>query len=73
MRKLLTVPFLWMLLTLFVSADDHNGKVLFEKKCMSCHLLNKPEDRSKMKAPPLGIMVPRMREFIDGADRKTHV
>jgi mono/diheme cytochrome c family protein len=37
--------------------ENPKGKELFEQKCLSCHVLGKPVDTSKLVAPPLnGVM-----------------
>lgn len=56
------------------SVAGEEGSLLFEKHCMRCHLLYKPKDTGGIKAPPLEIMVPRMREFIpDNTTVEAHI
>lgn len=73
MKTLLVIS---LVLTYFStqSFSAEEGRVLFEKKCLSCHLLSKPEVKSAIKAPPLSVMVPRMREFIEeNKSVETHI
>ena len=67
---------LFLIFTFFSthSLAEKQGKRLFETHCLSCHLLYKPKDTSGIKAPPLEIMVPRMREFIpDNTTVEAHI
>ena len=57
MKKLLLSALVMVGLTSLGVADDHNGEELFKEKCISCHLIYKPEDMSQIKAPPLQMMV----------------
>lgn len=73
MKLLLVTSLLFTCFSTIIFAEDQ-GRLLFEKKCMSCHLLYKPKDTSKLKSPPLDVMVPQMREFIeDNKSVETHI
>lgn len=73
MKTLLVIPFILTFLSTSIFADDQ-GRSLFEKKCISCHLIDKPKEKSAIKAPPIVVMVPRMREFIeDNKSVETHI
>ncbi len=46
---------LFLLPTLFISlanAEVKSGAELFTEKCVSCHITTRPDDRSKLIAPP---------------------
>ncbi|MEA3456620.1 MAG: hypothetical protein U9R26_08940 [Campylobacterota bacterium] len=55
--KKVTLFLLPAVVTGMLSAAEMTGEALFETKCSACHLKSRPDDTSKMKAPPvMGVM-----------------
>ncbi|MEA3419763.1 MAG: cytochrome c [Campylobacterota bacterium] len=50
--KKATLIILPALIISLLSASAMDGEALFEAKCAACHLKIRPDDTSKMKAPP---------------------
>lgn len=74
MKKLFLLPLAVVFLSLGSIADDHNGEELFKEKCISCHLIYKPADTSKLKAPPLQMMVWKLGQtFKDREKFEAHI
>lgn len=45
----------------FLNADDNKAQDLFKTKCLSCHVYYRPDDISKLVAPPIKGVVRHLR------------
>jgi cytochrome c len=60
-------------LLLSTSLFANNAKQLFESKCMSCHTIKPPKDKSTMVAPPMkGVMFHMVDEIKETQKIREH-
>lgn len=50
------------------SLGNTEGEALFKAKCSSCHVSSKPEDMSKLLAPPIMGVMMHLKKGIEGKD-----
>jgi hypothetical protein len=48
-----------------VSLFASSGEDIYKMKCASCHLLQKPQNKSQMKAPPMPMVSKRLKMLKD--------
>jgi len=69
MKNLVLATSLILSISTSLFGTDSKGEALFKEKCMVCHLMKRPADKSTMIAPPaMGVMY-HMSEAM-GSDEK---
>ena len=65
MKKITAILVLLFATLVSVNAEEVTGETIFNSKCVACHTLNVPKDKSTMKAPPLGKVSAKIKHDLD--------
>ena len=69
MKKITAILVLLFATLISVNAEEVTGETIFNSKCVACHTLKIPKDKSTMKAPPFGKVSAKIKHDLD--DNKT--
>ena len=69
MKKITAILVLLFATLVSVNAEEVTGETIFNSKCVACHTLKIPKDKSTMKAPPFGKVSAKIKHDLD--DNKT--
>ncbi len=65
MKKITAILILLFATLVSVNAEEVTGETIFNSKCVACHTLKMPKDKSTMKAPPLGKVSAKIKHDLD--------